>query len=145
MPIVKAAFDSILTTEEAAAANVKGCYFAEANNDLFIMDLTYHDNSTVTGNLAYQPFQKDTSKGSFVGTYENGILHGVYTFTSEGMDSERELYFKRDGQGFLPGSGPVEVINNKFEKLQRPLQLKWDSEYKYKPGEECATVIKGIN
>jgi hypothetical protein len=61
------------------------------------------------------------------------------------MDSERELYFKRDGQGFLPGSGPVEVINNKFEKLQRPLQLKWDSEYKYKPGEECATVIKGIN
>ncbi len=55
------------------------------------MDLTYHDNSTVTGNLAYQPFQKDSSKGSFVGNYENGILHGVYTFTSEGMDSEREL------------------------------------------------------
>lgn len=145
MPIVKSAFDSILTTEEAAAQNVKGCYFSEANNDLFIMDLTYHDNSTVTGNLAYQPFQKDSSKGSFVGTYENGILHGVYTFTSEGRDSERELYFKRDGEGFVPGYGPVEVIDNKFEKLQRPLQIKWDKVYKYNPGEECATVIKGID
>ena len=144
MPIVKAAFDSILTTEEAAAATVKGCYFAEANNDLFIMDLTYHENATVSGNLAYRPFQKDSSKGSFVGTYENGILHGVYTFTSEGMDSERELYFKRDSKGFLPGYGPVEVINNKFEKFLRPLQLEWDKEYKFFPGEECATAIQGI-
>ena len=145
MPIVKAAVDSILNTEEAEAKNVKGCYFSEANNDLFIMDLTYHENTTVTGNLAYQPFQKDTSKGSFVGTYENGILHGIYTFESEGMNSERELYFKRDSDGFVPGYGPVEVIDNKLERLQRPLQLKWDNVYKYNPGEECATVIKGID
>ena len=145
MPIVKAAFDSILTTEEAEAENIKGCYFAEANSDLFIMDLTYHENTTVAGNLAYQPFQKDSSKGSFVGTYENGILRGVYTFTSEGMDSERELFFKRTGKGFVPGYGPVEIIENKLERLQRPLQIEWDNEYIYNPGEECATVIKGIN
>jgi hypothetical protein len=145
MPIVKAAFDSILTTEEAEAENIKGCYFAEANSDLLIMDLTYHENTTVTGNLAYQLFQKDASKGSFVGTYENGILRGIYTFTSEGMDSERELFFKRTGKGFVPGYGPVEIIENRLERLQRPLQIEWDNEYKYNPGEECATVIKGIN
>ena len=144
MPIVKAAIDSILTTEQAASENIKGCYFSEANSDVFIMDLTYHDNTTVTGNFAYQPFQKDSSKGTFIGTYENGFLHGVYTQTSEGNTSDRELFFKRDGNGFVPGFGPVEVIDNKFEKLQRPLQLKWDNEYKYNPGEECATVIKGI-
>jgi len=145
MPIVKAAFDSILTTEEAEAENIKGCYFAEANSDLLIMDLTYHENTTVTGNLAYQLFQKDASKGSFVGTYENGILRGIYTFTSEGMDSERELFFKRTGKGFVPGYGPVEIIENRLERLQRTLQIEWDNEYKYNPGEECATVIKGIN
>ncbi|MFM7775571.1 MAG: hypothetical protein ACKO7S_00655, partial [Actinomycetota bacterium] len=83
--------------------------------------------------------------GSFVGTYTNGILQGVYAFNSEGKSSEREVFFKRDGEGFVPGYGPVEVIDNKFEKLQRPLQLKWDNVYKYNPGEECATVIKGID
>jgi len=144
MPIVKAAYDSILTTEEAQAESVKGCYFADANSDLFIMDLTYHENTTVTGNLAYQPLQKDISKGSFLGTFENGILRGIYSFSSEGMDSERELFFKREGDGFIPGYGPVEVTNNKLERFQRPLQITWEKNYKYKPGEECATVINGI-
>lgn len=144
MPLVKAAADSILTTEEALAQNVKGCYVANANGDIFVLDITYHDNATVTANMGFKPYQKDSSKGLFVGTYENGILHGIYTFESEGMESERELYFKEDEGSFLPGNGPVEVIDNKLERFQRPLSLKWDTEYRYAPGEECINLIKGI-
>ena len=144
MPIVKAAADSILSAEEAAALNIVGCYLASPNSDLFVMDITYQDNTTVTASLALQPFQKDSSAGSFVGNYENGILHGIYSFESEGVASERELYFKRDGDGFLPGTGPVEVIDNKLERFQRPLQLKWDEQYRYSPGEDCAAAIKGL-
>lgn len=145
MPIVKAASDSILDTETAASKNLVGCYFTNPNDDFFVMDINYHDNTLVTANLAYLPFQKDSSKGTFSGNYENGILHGIYTFESEGIQSERELYFKRVENGFLPGSGPVEVIDNKLERFQRPLQLKWDETYKYGPGEDCATTIKGLS
>lgn len=144
MPLVRAAAESILTTEEAQALNVTGCYVASANGDVFVMDINYHDNTTVTADIGLLPFQKDSSKGLFVGNYENGILHGIYTFESEGVQSERELYFKQDNGSFLPGSGPVEVIDNKLERFQRPLNFKWDAEYRYSPGEECVNLIKGI-
>lgn len=144
MPLVKAAAESILTTEEASAQNVKGCYFTEANQDLFIMDITYHDNTTVTANIGLKPAAKDAATGAFVGTYENGILHGVFTYESDGKSLDRELYFKRSSDSFLPGTGPVELVDGKFERFQRPLQLNWDEEYKYAPGEDCATAIKGM-
>lgn len=145
MPLVKAASDSILDTETAAAQNIVGCYFTDANDDFFVMDINYHDNTLVTANLAYLPFQKDFSKGTFSGNFENGILHGIYYFESEGTKSERELFFKKVNGGFLPGSGPVEVLDNKLERFQRPLQLKWDEDYKFVPGEDCATTIKGLS
>jgi hypothetical protein len=145
MPIVRAAADSILDTETAAAKSVVGCYFTDANDDFFVMDINYHDNTIVTANLAYLPFEKDSSKGTFSGTFENGILHGIYTFESEGVTSERELFFKRDKDGFIPGYGPVEVIDNKLERFQRPLQLTWDEVYRFGPGEDCATTIKGLS
>jgi hypothetical protein len=138
IPLVQAAIDSILTPAEAKAYLVTGCYVATLGNDRFEMNLTQQNNSRVSGRINLTPAEKDSAQGTFLGTYENGQLHGVYTFSSEGDTSDRELYFKRVNDGFVPGYGPVQVIDNKFEKLARPLQLKWDQKVTYRPATDCA-------
>ncbi|NDA82360.1 MAG: hypothetical protein EBY01_04800 [Actinobacteria bacterium] len=144
IPIVKAASESMLTPEEASAKNVIGCYFTNAETELSILNITNHEHTSVTAKLILKPFQKDMAKGTFSGIYENGILHGIYTFQSEGAESQRELFFKRNGGAFMPGYGPVEVIDNKLEKFQRPLQLKWSDNELFTLGEECTTVLKAL-
>lgn len=144
MPIVKAAADSILNSEAAAELGIAGCYLSSSDSGLYIMDITYQGNTTVTAKLAELPITGARSIGMFLGNYENGIVHGIYTYSSEGVESERELYFKRDGDGFLPAVGPVAKNENKIERFQRPLQLKWDENNRYVPGEECQSTLKGL-
>lgn len=144
IPLVKAASASLLTTEEAAAKSVLGCYFTNAENQLSILNISNHEHTSVAGDLILRPFQKDQAKGTFSGNYENGVLRAVYDFQSEGSQSQRELFFKRFEGGWIPGYGPVEIIDNKFEKLQRPLQLKWNEKEKFTTGDECTTVLKAL-
>ena len=144
IPLVKSAFESLLTIEEASSKNVMGCYFTNAETQLSILNITNHEHTSVTAKLILKPFQKDMAKGTFAGNYENGVLHGIYTFQSEGVESERELFFKRNGGAFVPGYGPVEVIDNKLERLQRPLQLEWNDKELFTLGEECTTVLKAL-
>ena len=144
IPLVKSAFESLLTIEEASNKNVIGCYFTNAETQLSILNITNHEHTSVTAQLILKPFQKDMAKGTFAGNYENGVLHGIYTFQSEGVESERELFFKRNGGAFVPGYGPVEVIDNKLERLQRPLQLEWNDKELFTLGEECTTVLKAL-
>ena len=138
IPLVQAAIDSILTPAEGKAYLVTGCYVATLGSDRYEMNLTQQNNSRVSGRIKLTPAEKDSAQGTFLGTYENGQLHGIYTFSSEGVTSDRELYFKRVNDGFVPGYGPVQVIDNKFEKLARPLQLKWDQKVTYRPATNCA-------
>jgi hypothetical protein len=144
IPLVKLAFESLLTIEEASSKNVMGCYFTNAETQLSILNITNHEHTSVTAKLILKPFQKDMAKGTFAGNYENGVLHGIYTFQSEGVESERELFFKRNGGAFVPGYGPVKVIDNKLERLQRPLQLEWNEKELFTLGEECTTVLKAL-
>lgn len=144
VPLIKSAYDSLLTPEEAASISVLGCYFTDAEFQLSILQITNHEHTSVAGKLILKPFQKDMAKGTFSGNYENGILHINYSFESEGTESERELFFKRVNNGFVPGYGPVEVINNKIERLKRPLNLKWREKELFSLGEECTTVLKAL-
>jgi len=144
VPLIKSAYDSLLTPEEAASISVLGCYFTDAEFQLSILNITNHEHASVAGNLILKPFQKDMAKGTFSGNFENGILRAIYTFQSEGAESQREIFLKRVKNGFIPGYGPVEVIDNKLERLQRPLQLKWQEKEIFNPGEECTTVLKAL-
>ena len=144
IPLVKAAYESLLSPEESAAQSVLGCYFTDAEFQLSILNITNHEHTSVAGNLILKPFQKDMAKGTFSGNFENGILRAIYTFQSEGAESQREIFLKRVKNGFIPGYGPVEVIDNKLERLQRPLQLKWQEKEIFSPGEECTNVLKAL-
>jgi hypothetical protein len=64
----------------------------------------------VKGRLAFRFFEKDKSTGTLDGVMKGDTLFANYAFTSEGMLSNREVAFKKVGDGFSMGSG--EILNN---------------------------------
>lgn len=126
-----------ITPSPTAEVSLVGCYVAQLGKDRYTIDITSQVQSAIKADIAYENFQKDSSRGTFVGGYSSGILSGMYAFTSEGMNSNRELFFKRDGQDFLAGFGPV-TFSGDTEKLTRPLKLTWDQKYRYVKSADCS-------
>lgn len=87
--------------------SVVGCYAMISGQDKYLLDIASQEGVHVTGTLAFNNYQKDSSHGTFDGTYENGILMGNYSFTSEGMDSVMQVAFKKMGDTLVRGYGPV--------------------------------------
>ena len=141
MPIVIAAAKSLRSPRQAAKTNLVGCYMAELPEDLYVFNVDYHDNNTVSADIYYKNINSDPSTGVFVGSYTNGVIRGFYNFTSEGLQSERELFFKGDKNGFVTGNGPVEKKNG-IETFKRPLQITWNEDYKYIPAEDCESLLR---
>lgn len=134
LPFIQAAVDSLMSN--TPKANVVGCYVAKLAKDRFVLDITEQNGGDIEAKIAYLNFEKDRSTGTFIGTYEAGILDGIYSFTSEGMDSRRELIFRQVKNGFISGFGPIEMVGE-VEKLKRPLDLTWNSTFIYVPSSDC--------
>lgn len=139
MPLVKAAIAAIRSSADAQKTKLVGCYLATLKQDKYLLNVTSQQNNLITANIAFNNANKDSSSGTFKGFYTNKILTGSYDFTSEGVHSKRELFYKGDKAGFNPGFGPV-ISQGNSEKMQRPLTLDWDLKYKYLPSTTCKTV-----
>lgn len=105
--------------------NIVGCYVLRIEKNVYTLNIQSQNNSSVSGTLEYDNFQFDDSSGTFVGTYENNILLGYYSFTSEGMDSVTQHIFKRSGNDFIQGSGEYTTVNNR-EVFSDPSAITWD-------------------
>ncbi len=127
-------------TTPATKVSVVGCYVAHLAKDVYTLEITSQVKSAVKANIAYKNYEKDSSKGTFVGNFNSGILSGMYTFTSEGLSSRRELIFKRDGQDFLPGFGPVATSGN-TEKFILPLKITWDQNSRFVKSKSCSPAL----
>lgn len=134
LPLIQASVDSL--TPQTPKAKIVGCYVAKIAKDRFILDITEQDGKDVKANIAYLNFEKDSSTGTFVGTYVDGILDGIYSFKSEGMNSRREVIYRQVKNGFISGFGPIEMVGD-LEKLKRPLVLTWNSTFIYLPNSDC--------
>ncbi|MBP6911806.1 MAG: hypothetical protein KBB88_01220 [Candidatus Pacebacteria bacterium] len=92
-----------------------GCYAFQSNKDIYTLEIrhehTVEDRTDISGVLSYSNFQKDSSSGSFNGTYSNEVVVGNYSFESEGMHSVRQIAFKKVGDAFIPGYGPSSSIH----------------------------------
>ena len=120
MPLVKAAANSLRTPKQAAKTNIKGCYMAELEEDLYVFNIDYHDNNTISAGVYQKNINSDATKGVFIGSYTNGKIHGFYNLNSD--KSEIELTLKGNKKGFQT-VGAGEVI-------------------KYTPAEECESLLK---
>ena len=100
------------------ASNIEGCYIAGTVKDVYTLNIQSKEGENFSGSLAFKNFEKDSSSGTFVGTYINGILLGEYAFQSEGMDSVMQVIFKRVGDDFVRGYGDVDsATGSRFTDL----------------------------
>ncbi|MFM1796328.1 MAG: hypothetical protein RL733_109 [Actinomycetota bacterium] len=123
MPIVKAAANSLRTPKQAAKTNLKGCYMAELAEDLYVFNVDYHDNNTISAGIYQKNINSDAEKGLFIGSYTNGMVHGFYNLDSSADAKEFELNLKGNKKGFETVDGSESI--------------------KYIPAEDCEVLLKG--
>ncbi len=95
--------------------SIVGCYVGGNSKDIYTMRIIMSQNGeNVSGTLAFKNFEKDSSSGTFTGTYKNGILLGDYSFNSEGMTSLMQVAFQKSGDNFVRGYGDVNADGTSF-------------------------------
>lgn len=124
------------TSDPIVAAPITGCYVATLSKDIYTLIINQEKGVSVSGTLAYKNFDKDSSSGSFNGTFSNDILLGDYTFYSEGMYSVRQVIFKKVGDTFIEGFGPVATVNGQ-EKLENTATVKYDTKMSFIKSTHC--------
>ena len=80
------------------------CYSYATANDTINLKVIHIGNS-ITGILVYHFKEKDKNKGTIQGHMRGDILLADYTFMSEGIQSTREVAFKKEGNSFVEGYG----------------------------------------
>ncbi len=96
---------------------IKGCYVALLAKDVYTLTILSQNGESVSGTLAFKNFEKDSSSGTFSGTYKNGILLGDYFFQSEGMNSVMQVIFKKQESDFIRGFGDMNTEGTSFTNL----------------------------
>ncbi len=97
--------------------SIIGCYVAVISNDVYTLAIDSQEGEAVSGALEFKNYQKDSSKGLFVGTYKDNILLGDYRFQSEGMQSVMQVIFKKSGDNFIRGYGDLNTEGTRFTNL----------------------------
>ena len=101
-------------TPDALAA----CYHGHVGDSDSVFTVESQAGGVVKGEMAFVFAQKDSSYGTFDGTYADGVLGAKYLFWSEGVQSVGDLVFTKSGKNFK-GQG-----------------------YTYKPATDCANYLK---
>ena len=96
----------VIVEKEIPKKELSGCYEMIISKDSAFMNLKV-DGNIVTGDLEYKRFEKDSNKGTFTGTYKNGIIDIWFNFQSEGVISVRQEMFKVMGESIIEGYGDV--------------------------------------
>ncbi|HSN60762.1 MAG TPA: hypothetical protein VLR49_07495, partial [Ferruginibacter sp.] len=92
--------------EHPIAVNSTECYWQILKRDTLVAMLQQNGN-IITGKLNFDNFEKDASSGPVTGMAENNILKLWYSFDSEGMHSVMEVWFKKEGETLLRGTGEM--------------------------------------
>lgn len=124
--------------------SIKGCYVAKLSKDVYTLNIKSENNGVVSGVLAYNNYEKDSSSGSFNGTFKDNILLGTYSFDSEGMHSDNQLIFKKVGNSFVQGFGPTKIIDGK-ETFENISAINFDSNSTFIKNESCVENFTSAN
>lgn len=124
-------------TAVAPTDSIKGCYVATLEKDRYTLAVTSENDGVIEGSLAFDNFEKDSSHGTFSGTYTNGILLGDYSFSSEGMDSVRQVIFKKVAGGFVEGFGDIKMEGDR-EVLVNPSGIIYNNTPVFVQTDDCS-------
>lgn len=111
------------TTKENAVADSTGttrtgespdrCYAYLTDKDTVKMQLVL-DGKNASGDLSYRLYEKDSNTGTLSGTMQGDTLIADYTFSSEGVQSVREVRFLKQDDMLVEGTGDMEEVNGKM-------------------------------
>lgn len=121
-----------------------GCYIATLSKDIYVISLVSDSGNKVKGMLAFNNYEKDSSSGSFDGTYNDGILLGTYSFDSEGTRSDMPVIFKKVDNGFVRGFGDTQFVNG-VESFKDISSIKYDTTYTFTKNLNCISEFKEVN
>jgi hypothetical protein len=88
-------------TEIPALAN---CYHGHVGDSDSVFTIEKQSGSNLSGQMAFVFAQKDSSHGTYEGTFSKGVLKAKYLFWSEGVQSVGDYVFTQNGKN-LVGSG----------------------------------------
>ncbi|MCW3089205.1 MAG: hypothetical protein JWP81_274 [Ferruginibacter sp.] len=94
-------------------ASAFNCYNYINKKDTVILK-TILVGGFITGTLVYNFYEKDKSQGTIQGQMKGDLLIADYTFNSEGIQSKRQIAFKKMGDKFIEGYGEAEDRNGKM-------------------------------
>ena len=99
------------------------CYRYATATDTIILKVIHNGNS-ITGTLVYILKEKDKNKGTIRGNMKGNILVADYTFMSEGIQSTRQVAFKKEGNSFVEGYGDFNNIDSlKFNSSMKLVEV----------------------
>jgi hypothetical protein len=87
------------------------CYWQIMERDTFVASFS-KTGDKVSGKLTFDNYEKDGSSGTVTGVTSDGIMKLWYTFQSEGMKSVMEVWFKKEGDQLLRGTGEMSVSSD---------------------------------
>lgn len=119
--------------------DVRGCYVATLGKDVYTLTIGSQTGKSFGGTLSFKNYEKDSSSGDYVGTYNDGILLGDYSFNSEGMTSLMQVIFKKSGNDFVRGYGDVDETGTRFTNLST---IEYDTQAIFKFTPEGCSVVK---
>jgi len=88
--------------------SIIGTYVANLSKDVYTLTISSQEGESIKGELNIKNFEKDSSTGTLIGIYKNGILLAEHTFKSEGTVSVNQVIFKKTVDGFVRGYGDVD-------------------------------------
>ncbi len=116
--------------------SVAGCYMEVLKRDTFTAHLQQQDNK-ITGKLVFNNYEKDKSAGTVSGVLEADILKLSYRFSSEGMSSVMEVYFKYKDGNLIRGIGEIKSMGDSVFFTNKAAIVYEGSEFK---GISCNSI-----
>ena len=132
-------------TEKTSATNTTGqeptCYSEEVGGDLTVAQLK-QDEGKITGYYAWIPKEKDSGRGSLVGTIKGNQINAQYTYLIEGAVQTEEVIFKLEGNILTQGLGELVDKADGVLGIKDPTKLTWQDPMKKV---DCKTVKRAID
>lgn len=95
-----------LGDDAPAMEELAKCYHGIVGDSDSVFTVESQEGIQISGRMSFVFAQKDSSHGTYEGTYKDGSMKVAYTFWSEGIESIGDYQFIKDGKNFR-GSGYV--------------------------------------
>lgn len=118
--------------------NVDYCYLSAVGKDSVFLSYKVQDGK-VRGKLKYKNFEKDSNSGIITGKITGDTLKVNYKFASEGVISEREIYFLQDSGVLLEGIGDYADPNAAKKVYSSPKAINFTKGQRLSPA-DCKTI-----